>query len=322
MMEKSPALIHKTADVQTTAIGAGTRVWQFVVILPGAVIGSDSNICSHCLIENKVTVGDRTTIKSGVHLWDGVQLGNDVFVGPNATFTNDKFPRSKVYPESFLETIVEDGASIGAGAIILPGLRIGKRAMVAAGAVVTTSVPPNAIVSGSPARIAGYVDADPSHTHEFSATPNSGAPLSRGPYEIGVGGAKVHRLKSVTDIRGDLSVGEFERDIPFAVKRYFLVYNVPSTKTRGEHAHKTCHQFLICVKGSCAVVVDDGTSRREISLDSPELGIHLPPMTWGIQYKYSSDAVLLVFASELYDAADYIRDHADFLRLVAENKSV
>jgi acetyltransferase-like isoleucine patch superfamily enzyme len=153
-------LIHPTADVQSRHVGEGTTVWQFVVILSGARIGSGTNICSHCFIENDVIVGDRVTVKSGVQLWDGLRIENDVFIGPNATFTNDKFPRSKVYPASFPETIVETGASIGSGAVILPGIRIGRGAMVGAGAVVTKSVPPFAIVTGTPARVVGKVGED------------------------------------------------------------------------------------------------------------------------------------------------------------------
>jgi UDP-2-acetamido-3-amino-2,3-dideoxy-glucuronate N-acetyltransferase len=153
----NPPIIHPTADVQSCNIGGGTTVWQFVVILPGARIGSGTNICSHCFIENDVVVGDRVTVKSGVQLWDGLRIGDDVFIGPNATFTNDKYPRSKVYPENFPQTVVETGASIGAGAVILPGIHIGSGAMVGAGAIVTKSVPPFTIVTGSPARVVGRV---------------------------------------------------------------------------------------------------------------------------------------------------------------------
>jgi hypothetical protein len=118
------------------------------------------------------------------------------------------------------------------------------------------------------------------------------------------------------DIRGSLTVGEAERSVPFPIKRYFMVFDVPSMETRGEHAHRECHQFLICVRGSCAVVADDGTNRQEFLLDRPDLGLHLPPMIWGIQYKYSPDAVLLVLASHAYDNADYIRDYNEFQSLV------
>ena len=145
--------IHPSSDVQSKQIGEGTRVWQYVVILPGAVIGRDGNICSHCFIENKVVVGDRVTVKCGVQLWDGVTLEDDVFVGPNATFTNDREPRSRNAATTLLPTLVKKGASIGANATILPGLTIGEGAMVGAGSVVTKDVPPRTLVVGNPARV-------------------------------------------------------------------------------------------------------------------------------------------------------------------------
>lgn len=309
------AFIHPLADCQANHIGENTRIWQFVVVLPGATVGSDVNICSHCLVENDVIVGDRVTVKSGVQLWDGLRIGNDVFVGPNVSFTNDRFPRSRQHPEQFLETKVEDGASIGAGAVILPGITIGARAMVAAGAVVTRSVPANSIVVGNPARIIGYVDAG-----QNVPTNVASGELAVGAAETKVRGVTVHRFPRISDIRGSLTVGEFERTVPFAVKRYFMVFDVPSRETRGEHAHRECHQFLICVRGSCAVVADDGVNRQEFLLDRPELGIYLPPMVWGIQYKYSSDAVLMVFTSHFYDDADYIRDYSEFIATVGGAK--
>ena len=304
------SFIHALADVQSKNIGAGSRLWQFVVVLAGAKIGQDCNICSHCLIESDVVMGDRVTVKSGVQLWDGLRVGNDVFIGPNASFANDRFPRSRQKPEQFLVTTLHDGASIGAGAVVLPGLEIGRNAMVAAGAVVTRSVPPNAVVVGNPAKIVGYVDAP--RGEDTSATP---AKAELGSSATRVNGVTMHRLPRVPDIRGSLTVGEFDRSIPFTAKRYFMVFDVPSVETRGEHAHRECHQFLICVRGSCAVVADDGTNRQEFLLDRPDVGMHLPPMVWGIQYKYSADAVLLVFASHYYDNADYIRDYSEFRQL-------
>ena len=305
---------HVLSDVQSEAIGAGTRVWQFVVILHGARIGSDCNICSHCLIENDVVIGDRVTVKSGVQLWDGFEGGQRRIHRPNATFTNDRFPRSRQQPEKYLETVVEQGVSIGAGAVLLPGIRIGSNAMVGAGAVITRSVPPNAIVEGNPARIVGYVNA-PSNE---ALVVHPSKPETDG-MAVRVKGVSLCRMPRVPDIRGSLTVGEFERSVPFSVKRYFMVFDVPSMETRGEHAHRECHQFLICVRGSCAVVADDGTNRQEFLLDRPDVAVHLPPMVWGIQYKYSSDAVLLVFASHYYDSEDYIRDYAEFLQLVSAN---
>ena len=150
--------IHESADVADIAIGEGTRVWQFVVILAGARIGRDCNICSHVLIEGDVQVGDRVTIKSGVQLWNGLRIADDVFVGPNVTFTNDRMPRSRQHDFDLQETIVESGASIGAGAVLLPGIRIGRGAMIGAGAVVTKNVAACSLVFGNPARLVRYLD--------------------------------------------------------------------------------------------------------------------------------------------------------------------
>ncbi|MGP8271099.1 MAG: DapH/DapD/GlmU-related protein [Terracidiphilus sp.] len=154
---KNNVFIHELADVSSDAIGAGTRIWQFVVVLSGARIGKDCNICAYVFIENDVVIGDRVTIKCGVQLWDGLRVGNDVFIGPNATFTNDPYPRSKMYPDKYMKTTIEDGASIGAGVTILPGLSIGAGALVAAGAVVTRSVEPRSLVCGNPARHVRFV---------------------------------------------------------------------------------------------------------------------------------------------------------------------
>ena len=143
--------IHPLSDVQSENIGDDSRIWQFCVVLPKAVIGNNVNICSHCLIENDVVIGHNVTIKSGVQIWDGITIEDDVFIGPNVTFTNDKIPRSKQYPDTFLKTRVCKGASIGANATILPGITIGAGAMIGAGAVVTKDVPANLTVYGNPA---------------------------------------------------------------------------------------------------------------------------------------------------------------------------
>jgi acetyltransferase-like isoleucine patch superfamily enzyme len=152
------AEVHPLADVRSDTIGQGTRVWQFVVILPGARVGSDCNICAGSFIEGDVEIGDNVTIKSGVYLWNGTRIEDDVFIGPNATFTNDLLPRSKQYPETFAGALVKRGASIGANATLLPGVVIGRDAMVGAGAVVTRDVPDRAVVVGNPARVVRYVD--------------------------------------------------------------------------------------------------------------------------------------------------------------------
>jgi UDP-2-acetamido-3-amino-2,3-dideoxy-glucuronate N-acetyltransferase len=305
MSEQKEAFIHPQAIVEEGAvIGKNTRVWANAHILGNAVIGEDCNICDHTFIENKVVIGNKVTIKCGVYIWDGIHIEDDVFIGPNVTFTNDKFPRSKQYQSVVESTIIQKGASIGANATILP-VKIGKNAMIGAGAVVTKDVPPYAIVKGNPARIVGYVGTDTTKTEtaKKQSVINTAQSLT---------GAKLYSIPSYTDLRGDLSVLEFEKVLPFSVKRIFYTYNVSSSQVRGEHAHKICEQFLIAIVGSLSVIVDDGKVREEFVLDSPQTGLHLPAGCWGIQYKHSENCVLLVLASHEYDSTDYIRDYDEF----------
>jgi acetyltransferase-like isoleucine patch superfamily enzyme len=151
-------VIHPLSDVQSRHIGEGTRIWQFCVVLPNARIGADCNICSHVFIENDVVIGNRVTVKCGVQIWDGIHISDDVFIGPNVTFTNDPFPRSRKALAEYPVTTVGKGASIGANATILPGITIGPGAMVGAGAVVTRDVRENTIVKGNPAVISGNAE--------------------------------------------------------------------------------------------------------------------------------------------------------------------
>lgn len=308
--------VHPQAICETRQIGSNTRIWAFAHVLPKAVIGSDCNICDGVFIENDVVVGDRVTIKCGVQLWDGIEVEDDVFIGPNVTFANDKFPRSKIHPEKFAHTVIRKGASLGANATILPGLSIGMNAMVGAGAVVVRSVPPNAIVVGNPAKIIGYVETIDGKNLIFGRTRSD----SPGIVQTSVAGVTLHTFRTSTDMRGSLSAGEFEREIPFKPLRYFFVYDVPTAETRGEHAHLMCHQFLIAVKGSLRVVADDGEKREEFALNRNNIGLYLPPMTWGIQYHYSHDAVLLIFASDYYDSNDYVRNYGQFIELVRQKR--
>ncbi len=301
--------VHDRGLCESTDVGPGTRIWAFAHVLEGARIGADCNICDSVFVEHGVVVGDRVTVKCGVQLWNGIILENDVFVGPNATFTNDRFPRSRQWLEDHPETVVRSGASIGANATILPGLEIGRGAMVGAGAVVTRSVPPHAVVMGNPGRINGYVP-----THDTKAPKISPATSDPGRTALGVGAVHVERFAEFSDLRGRLTAGELPADaVPFIPRRWFLVYDVPSREIRGEHAHRVCHQFLVCVSGQVTVAVDDGQHRGEVLLDDPTLGIYIPPLTWGSQFRYDADAVLLVLASHAYDPDDYIREYDLFL---------
>lgn len=303
------AFIHPQALCESENVGDRTRVWAFAHVLPGAVIGEDCNICDGVFVENDVRVGDRVTVKCGVQLWDGVTLEDDVFVGPNATFTNDMFPRSGQHPEAYAQTLVQKGASIGANATILPGVKIGTGAMVGAGSVVTRDVPEYAIVVGNPARITGY--ANTTHLPAADAAPTESATRPRGV----VKGVGLHTLTRAIDLRGSLVAGEMDDTVPFEPKRFFVVYDVPTMEARGAHAHRECEQFLVCLRGSVRAIVDDGTNREEYVLDRPDEGLYMPPMIWGTQYRYSGDAILLVLASHHYDSADYIRNYEEFLEL-------
>ncbi len=257
------------------------RAW----ISPLAVLGTNIEISAGAVINGNCKIGDNCIIGPGAVLdpgADGVQI------------------------------VIEAGARIMASATIAGPVHIARGALVQAGAVVMRDVPPHAVVSGNPAQITGYTTTGVDSAH----IPGAQRPEVPGTATTLVRGVTLHRLPKVLDLRGNLTVGEFGRTLPFEAKRYFMVFDVPNAEVRGEHAHRTCQQFLICVHGSCSVVADDGHVRSEFELDDPSIGLYLPPLTWGVQYKYSHDAVLLVFASEFYDAAEYIRSYGEFVDLI------
>lgn len=156
-MSEKEFYVHPSALVATEQIGANTRIWAFCNILKGARIGADCNICDHCSIEGGVIIGDRVTVKNGISLWDGMVIEDDVFLGPNAVFTNDIYPRSKVYHDEVDKTLIKQGATIGANAVIIAGHTIGRYAFIGAGAVITKNIPDFTIWYGNPARQVGYV---------------------------------------------------------------------------------------------------------------------------------------------------------------------
>jgi UDP-2-acetamido-3-amino-2,3-dideoxy-glucuronate N-acetyltransferase len=311
---------HPAGICEATEVGSGTKIWAFAHVLPGARIGSQCNICDHVFIENDVVIGDRVTVKCGVAIWDGVRIEDNVFVGPDVTFTNDAFPRSKVHRRELLHTVVRRGASLGANCTVLPGLTIGTEALVGAGSVLTHDVPPFAIVVGNPARIVGYVDtSDVDQSRVTRAElPAGEEPVRR----LRVAGATLSRLVRADDLRGSLVSGEVDSHIPFAPRRFFSVMHVPSKDVRGAHAHRTCEQFLVCQVGSVAIVVDDGRVREEVVLADPQYGLYVPPMVWSVQYRYTTDAILLVLASGPYEPEDYIRDYDEYLEQVIASSAL
>ncbi|AKS42760.1 WxcM-like domain-containing protein [Wenzhouxiangella marina] len=220
--------------------------------------------------------------------------------------------------------IIRSNVRIDAAAVIGADVTIGQGAWVQAGSVVLRSVPPNAIVQGNPAQVVGYRDGDgtqrgpdPKHVdiHAFNHLPRPTR------VNLGVGMSKLFLMRRILDVRGALSVGELPNEVPFVPARYFVVFDVPSMEIRGEHAHKHCQQFLICLHGSCRVLLDDGKNRCEVTLDRPDMGVFMPEMIWGTQYRYSPDAVLLVFASRTYEPEDYLRTYDDFLKEIERRKA-
>jgi len=309
--------VHEQGLCESQEVGPGTRISAFARVLPGAQIGAECEICDGAILEEDVVLGDHVTIEPGARLSRGIRVEHDVTVGANATFTSE-LSRDHRRSDGQLSTVIRTGAAIGANATVLGGVEIGIGAIVGAGAVVTRSVPPNAIVSGNPADIHGYTGESWQH-----AAPPGTTISEPGTVELAVPGVCLQRFTEFSDLRGSLTAGEIPKDIPFAPRRWFLVYDVPNREVRGEHAHRVCHQFLICVSGSINVAVDDGERRDEVTLDGPTLGLRIPPLVWASQFRYDPSSVLLVLASHSYDPADYIRDYDAFLATVnASNKQL
>ncbi len=309
-------MIEADSLVESRSIGLRTRIGALAHVLPGAVIGEDCSIGEHTLIQNDVVIGNRVVIGCGVALWDGTTIEDDVFIGSHVAFANDLRTEGSDGGNKTSRTLIRRGAILGTNATIYAGLTVGERANVRAGSVVTRNVPPLAIVSGNPAVIIGYEGTRPDHEGAIASPPSE--PSVRA---TNVAGVTLHRMPSAADMRGQLSFGEIGRQIPFEVKRFFIVYGVASQETRGEHAHRKLHQFLICVHGRCSLMADDGENRQEFVLDHPTVGVHLPPLVWAVQYKHTPDAVLLVLASDYYDPADYIRDYAEYLQILRLERS-
>lgn len=252
-----------------------------------------SSISDDCVIPASVSLEPRVTI--------GMRV---IFVGGN--------------------TIVRAGTTIETACVIGADVTIGQGALIRAGSVVLRSIPPNAIVEGNPAKVVGYrtaLDTRGLAGVTVSDIKNVGDQAAFARQDLGVGGSALYSMRRVIDTRGSLTVGEVDNELPFKPLRYFIVFDVPSSELRGEHAHKACHQFLLCTHGSCRVLLDDGSHRTEVTLDRPDIGVYMPPMIWGTQYRYSKDAVLLVFASHVYDGNDYLRTYEDFLSELEKSPS-
>lgn len=274
-------------------------------LVQSRVLGADCEVGPFALIEADVELGQGVEVGAGVYLWSGMVVEDSARIAARVCFARGDGGKP-------CSTHVRAGVQIGENATIAAGVVLGAGCRIAAGSVVTRDVPPNAIVSGNPAHISGYVNTPHLDLPGQGARGSALAGQDELP-ALNVAAARLHRLPKIVDLRGALSFGETGAHLPFTPERVFLVYDVPSKEVRGEHAHKACHQFLVCVKGSVGIVLDDGDKRDEIVLDSARIGLHIPPMVWGIQYQFSSDAVLLVLASDRYSAEDYIRNYDEFL---------
>ena len=304
------AFVDPSAHCETGSLGAGSRVLAHAHVGPEVSLGRRCVIHDHAVLIGAVALEDGVEVHAGAQLVGRVLLEQGVSVGAGAVIGGEDATRGAG------EIVVHRFTSIGPNATLLPGIAVGRRAVVEGGSVVAESVPANAIVSGNPARIVAYVDAGQQADAGDVFVPSESG---RRTTETRVRGVTLHRLTHARDLRGSLTAAEFP-DLPFVPQRLFAVFAIPSESVRGAHAHRACSQFLICLAGSLSCLVDDGSARQEIALASPSIGLHIPPMIWATQWKYTRDAVLLALASHSYDAADYIRDYEEFLEALGQDR--
>jgi len=283
-------MIHPTAIVDTKQLAPGCVVEEF------ASLGGE------------VALGEDVRVGAGARVLGLVRVDRAATIGPNAVLGRAG--------DSHVGISVGREVRIDANAIVLPGVTIGRGAVVEAGSVVDADVPAHAVVRGSPARIIGYVDTLPEPTEPDVLDPSDVDTATT----TGVPGVVLYPVTTARDLRGSLAAIEFG-DLPFVPRRIFTVYGVPNESVRGAHAHRMCAQLLFCMSGEVSCIADDGTNRQEFRLSGPEAGLYLPPMVWGMQYRYTSDAVLVVMAEHPYDPDDYVRDYEEFLKLVAADGS-
>lgn len=288
--------IHPAAVIETGVVPAGTVVGAF------SRIGAEVEIAAPCFI------GEHVFLSGVIRLAASAEIGPHAFLrGPIMIERGARVgARCCIHAEPGEPITLGEEADICANATIWPGVSVGKRARIEPGSVVTQNVPAMAVVAGNPAQIVRYCGAP-------SGPPEIHSAALADITETSIRGVTLRRLPLHEDLRGNLSFGEAQRHVPFPIRRYFLTFGVSSEQVRGEHAHRSLEQFLLCVHGRVHIAADDGTKQADFLLDRPDIGVHIPPMIWSVQYRFSADAVLLGLCSEHYNADDYIRDYAQFL---------
>lgn len=286
-------------------------------MIAGSAVGAYSRIGPEVEIAGPCSIGEQTLLAGRIRMASAVEIGSHAFLhGPLAVETGVRIGARCCMDASGggAPILLGEGAVVGANATIWPGVSVGKRARIEPGSVVTKDVPAMAVVAGNPARIVRYSGAPAAAAHPHLPEAVDAAPTA-------IRGVTLHRLPLHEDLRGQLTFGEAQRHVPFPIRRYFLSFGVASEQVRGEHAHRALHQFLVCAHGRVHIAADDGVTQADFLLEQPDVGLHIPPMIWSVQYRFSADAVLLALCSDNYDPADYIRDYAEFLELVRGGSS-
>jgi UDP-2-acetamido-3-amino-2,3-dideoxy-glucuronate N-acetyltransferase len=296
---------NESSRIENSIVDSSCALGVGAIIRNGVKLGKNCVVGDYTVLDGAVTVADSCIIAPHCYLSGPASIESGVRFGANATLSscNDQ------------PVTVRQSAVIGAHSTIVGPLVISERAVIDPGSVVTKNVPANVVVAGNPARIVRYHQSQSTVAHHLEpAAPGTTTATT-------VRGVNIHHLPMIEDLRGNLSFGEARQHVPFDIKRYFLTFDVVSEEARGEHAHRSLQQFLICVHGRVHIVADDGTTWEEIVLHRPSVAVYLPPMVWGLQYRFTADAVLLVLCSEAYDPEGYIRSYAEFLELAKRNST-
>jgi len=305
--------IHPTAICATEDIGPGTTVGPYVTIDAKVAIGAGCTIGEGVSVRDGAVVGDRVTIGPGSRIAGNTKLGDDSCVHPNVVFEQTRLIEPLAISSRAGNIEIGPSSIIGAQVTILPSVTIGRNAAIAPNSVVTRPIPPFAYAAGNPATVVQYLV---SSTQENGSTEEIRPNKQYSYQDTAVSRVTQYFFKEVHDVRGDLSIINFDQDFPFPPKRIFFVSGVRNKHLRGEHAHRDGEQLLVSVSGSTTVLVDDGQARAEFILDRAGIGLYIGPLVWSTQYNHDKNSTLIAIASNAYDPDDYIRNYDEFIDAV------